>query len=141
MEDVISGVTATPRFLTQVIGAFSILAALLSAIGLYGVLACSIAERTREIGIRIAMGASNTTVVRMVLRRTLLLAGSGVVIGTAGALAATRVLRTFLYEITPTDLLTFSSAAALLLAIAVIAALIPSYRAYHLDAVTVLRYE
>jgi ABC-type antimicrobial peptide transport system permease subunit len=141
MDDVISGVTATSRFFTQIIGGFSIMAVLLSAIGLYGVLACSVAERTREIGIRIAMGASNSAVVRMVIRRTLLLAGAGVAVGTAGALAATRVLRAFLFEVSPTDVATFSATAALLLAIALLAALIPARRAYRLDPLVALRYE
>ncbi|HZU25735.1 MAG TPA: ABC transporter permease [Bryobacteraceae bacterium] len=141
MDDAILGVTAASRFLAQVLGAFSIMAVLLSAIGLYGVVASSVAERTREIGIRMAMGASNRSVVRMVIRRTLPLAGAGVLIGAAGALAAGRVLRTFLFEVAPTDPLTFGSAALVLLGVAVAAALIPAWRAYTLDPVVVLRYQ
>ena len=141
MGDVIAGITAEPRFLTQVMGAFSLMAVLLSAIGLYGVLAFSIAERTREIGIRMAMGASSGTVVGMVLRRTMLLAGAGVVLGAAGALAVTRVLRTFLFEVTSTDPTTFLAVAAFLLTIALLAALLPARRAYAVDPLVALRYE
>ena len=141
MDDIIAGTTASQRFLAQVIGAFSAMAVLLAAIGLYGVLASSVAERTREIGIRMAMGAGSADVVRIVLRRTLLLTASGVVLGTAGALAVTRVLKTFLFEVTPSDPLTFGAVAALLLAIALIAALVPARRAYTVDPLVALRYE
>lgn len=141
MSDAIAGTIAEPRFLAQVIGAFSLMALLLSAIGLYGVLAFSIAERTREIGIRMAMGASSVAVVRMVLRRTLLLAGTGVLIGSFGALGVTRVLRTFLFEITPTDPATFIAVAVFLLAVALVAGLLPARRAYSVDPLVALRYE
>ncbi len=141
MADVIAGVTAEPRFLTQVIGAFSLIAVLLSAMGLYGVLACSIAERTREFGIRMAMGASSSTVLTIVLRRTLLLTGTGAVIGTVCALAVTRVLTRFLFEVTPTDPVTFILVNACLLTTALAASLLPARRACAMDPLVALRYE
>jgi len=92
MEAIIADTMTEPRSQTRLLGIFSVMALVLTAIGIYGVLACSVAERTHEIGIRMAMGAGETDVLWMVLRRTLLLAGSGVLIGTFGALAVTRVL-------------------------------------------------
>ena len=141
MSDVIAGATASQRFLAQVIGAFSLMAVLLAAIGLYGVLASSVAERTREIGIRMAMGADSADVVSMVLRRTLLLTAMGVALGAAGALAVTRALKGFLFEVTPTDPLTFGLVATFLLMIALVAALAPARRAYTVDPLIALRNE
>jgi putative ABC transport system permease protein len=140
MQDVIAGTTAEPRFQSRLLGAFAVLAVLLAAIGIYGVLACSVAERRREIGIRMALGAGERDVVRMVLRRTMLLAGIGVVLGTAGALVLTRLLEKFLYEIRPTDPITFVTVAAILLGVAVIAGLLPARRASSVDPMATLRH-
>jgi putative ABC transport system permease protein len=141
MGEMIALSTAEPRFRTRVIGGFSIVALLLAAIGIYGVLAYSVAERTREIGIRVAVGATTGSIAAMVLRRTLLLAGSGVAIGMAGSLALTRVLRTFLFEVQPTDLATFTAAAVLLVTVALLAGLLPARRAAGVDPLIALRYE
>ncbi len=141
MGDVIAGTTAEPRFRTRLIGAFSIMAVLLSAIGIYGVLACSIAERTHEIGIRMAIGASKGSIVRMVLHRTLLLVATGVALGTAGALAVTRVLENFLFEVRPADPATYVAVATLLGAVALFAGLLPARRASTVDPLVALRYE
>jgi ABC-type antimicrobial peptide transport system permease subunit len=141
MTDRIAGTTAEPRFRTRVIGAFSIMAVLLSAIGIYGVLACSIAERTREIGIRMALGAANGAIVFAVVRRTLLLAVAGVALGTAGALAVTRVLETFLFEVKPNDPATYAAVAALLVSVALLAGIVPARRASTVDPLVALRYE
>jgi putative ABC transport system permease protein len=141
MTDWIDGTTAEPRFRTRVLGAFSIMAMLLSAIGIYGVLACSIAERTREIGIRMALGANNGAIVLSVVRRTLLLAGVGVAIGTGGALAVTRVLEAFLFEVKPNDPATYAAVAGLLVAVALLAGVIPARRAATVDPLIALRYE
>lgn len=141
MESVIAGTTAEPRFRTQLLLVFSAMAVLLAAIGIYGVLACSITERRQEIGIRMALGADTGNVVRMVLRRTLLLAAVGVALGMAGALAVTRVLENFLFEVEPTDPWTFAMAAALLIVIALLAGSIPARRASTVDPLVALRYE
>jgi len=125
----------------RLIGAFSIMALLLSVIGIYAVLAYSIAERTQEIGIRMAIGATGGSIAAMVLRRTLLLTGTGVALGTAGALAVTRVLENFLFEVRPTDPVTFGAVSALLVAVALLAGLLPARRASTVDPLVALRYE
>jgi putative ABC transport system permease protein len=141
MKAVIAGTTADRRFHTRLIGAFSAVAVLLAAIGIYGVLACSVAERTREMGIRMAIGASRGSIVRMVLRRTLLLVGTGVTLGSAGALAITRGLESFLFEVKPTDAATYTTVACALVLVAFVAAFVPARRAATLDPVIALRYE
>jgi putative ABC transport system permease protein len=141
MQDLIAESTAEPRFQARLLGAFSLLALILAAVGIYGVLAYSVTQRTHEIGIRMALGAERRNVLSLVLRRTLALAGAGLVIGTAGALAATRVLARFLYEIKPTDPATFVTVAALLTVVALLAGLIPARRATKVDPMVALRYE
>lgn len=141
MQDLIVESTAEPRFQARLLGAFSILAVILAAVGIYGVLAYSVTQRTHEIGIRMALGAARRDVLSLVLRRTLVLAGAGIVLGTAGALAATRVLARFLYEITPTDPATFAAVAAVLTCVALMASLIPARRATNVDPMVALRYE
>jgi ABC-type antimicrobial peptide transport system permease subunit len=114
---------------------------LLAAIGVYGVLAWAVAERTREIGIRMALGAEKSDITRMILRRSLLLAAVGVALGVAGALAVTRVLAKFLFEVKPTDLRIFLGMAALLVAVALLAGLLPAHRATRVDPLIALRWE
>ena len=109
---------AEPLFETRLLTAFSLMALLLAAIGTYGVVAYSVAERTREIGIRMALGAASGDVMREVLRRTMTLAAAGVALGTAGAFAATRVLTKLLFEVKPGDPATFVAVAVLLAAVA-----------------------
>jgi putative ABC transport system permease protein len=141
MQDLMAESTAEPRFQARLLGAFSILALILAAVGIYGVLAYSVTQRTHEIGIRMALGAERRDVLALVLGRTLLLAGVGVALGTAGALAATRVLARFLYEIKPTDPATFVTVAALLTCVALLAGSIPARRATKVDPMVALRYE
>ena len=109
--------------------------------GIYSVLAYSVAQRTKEIGIRMALGAERSDVLAMVVRRTLVLAAVGVSLGALGALAVTRVLARFLFEVTPTDPATFVSVAALLTCVALLAGLIPARRATKVDPMVALRYE
>jgi putative ABC transport system permease protein len=141
MERIVAGTTAEPRFRARIIGAFSLVALLLAGIGVYGVLACAVAERTHEIGIRMAIGATNSTIVSMVVRRTLLLATTGITAGLIGACGVTRVLTAFLFEVSPTDPLTFASVALLLAGIALFAGVFPARRAARVDPVIALRYE
>ncbi len=141
MTDLIDATTAETGFQTRLISAFSILALLLAAIGIYGVLAYAVSERTREIGIRMALGAKKSDVKIMVLKRTLLLVGAGVALGGIGALALTRVLGKLLFEVKPTDPATFLSVAAVLALTAIIAGSLPAQRATRVDPVLALRSE
>jgi len=141
MTDLVAKTTAEPQFQTRLIAIFSMLALLLAAIGTYGVLACAVAERTREIGIRMALGAQKSDITRMILRRSLLLATVGVALGVAGALAVTRVLAKFLFEVKPTDLPTFLVVAAVLVAVALLSGLLPAQRATRVDPLIALRWE
>jgi putative ABC transport system permease protein len=141
MEDIISDKIVEARSQTRLLGIFSVMALLLAAVGIYGVLASAVAERTHEIGIRMAMGASESDVLWMVLRRTLILAGSGVVIGTLGALAVTRVLTRFLFEVAPGDPSTFLAVTAILLVVALLSAWIPARRAARVHPLIALRHE
>ena len=141
MTDLVATTTAEPQFQTRMIAIFSMLALLLAAIGVYGVLACAVAERTREIGIRMALGAEKSDITRMILRRSLLLVTVGVALGVAGALAVTRVLAKFLFEVKPTDFPTFLVVAALLVAVALLAGLLPARRATRVDPLIALRWE
>jgi putative ABC transport system permease protein len=141
MTDLLDATTAEPWFQARLISVFSILALLLSAIGIYGVLAYAVTERTREIGIRMALGAEKSDITRMVLQRSLLLAAAGVALGVAGALAVTRVLTRFLFDVKPTDPATFAMVAAVLVAVALFAGLLPARRATRVDPLVALRWE
>src|SRR5262249_27164271 len=133
--------TAEPEFQTRLLAVFSLLALLIAAIGIYGVLAYAVAERTREIGIRMALGAKRQDITSMVVRRSVVLGSIGVTVGLAGAFAVTRVLSKFLYEVTPSDPATFAAAAAALLLIAVIAGLPSARTATKVDPTVALRWE
>ncbi|MGE5836450.1 MAG: ADOP family duplicated permease [Acidobacteriota bacterium] len=139
LQDTVAGTIAEPRFYTRLLLILSTLALLLAAIGIYSVLASAVAERRREIGIRVALGAEPGKVVRMVLDQTLRLAGLGLAIGVAGALALNGILETLLFEVAPTDLPTFAGAGALLLVVAVLASLVPARRATRVDPLIVLK--
>jgi predicted permease len=141
MTDLLDAATAEPWFQARLISTFSILALLLSAIGIYGVLAYAVTERTREIGIRMALGAEKSDITHMVLKRSLLLAAAGVALGVAGALAVTRVLAKFLFDVKPTDPATFAMVAAVLVAVALFAGLLPARRATRVDPLVALRWE
>jgi predicted permease len=141
MRELVAATTAEPLFQARLFALFSALALMLAAIGIYGVLAYSVAERTHEIGIRVALGAQARDVARMVLRRTLALSVPGLVLGILGALAVTRVLDRLLFGVKPNDPATFGSVAALLAAVALVAALIPARRAARVDPMVALRAE
>lgn len=137
MLDLVAGFV----FQTTLLSTFSLLALLLAAIGTYGVLAYDVAERTREIGIRMALGARSDRVLRMVMGRTLVLAGVGIAIGVIGALGTTRVLSRFLFGISPTDPAAFGATAAVLVCVALAAATLPAWRASRVDPVIALKEE
>ena len=141
MGEILARTTAEPLFQARLLTAFSLLALVLAAIGVYGVLAYSVATRTHEIGIRMALGAERADVMRMVLRRTLTLAGTGVILGAAGSIAATRVLRDLLFEVKPTDQTTLILVSIVLAVVALAAGWIPAMRATRVDPLVALRYE
>ena len=130
-----------PRISALLLGIFGAIGLTLAAIGLYGVMSYSVRRRTREIGIRMALGAKRPTVLRMILRQGLFLTALGLAIGLAIALALGRFTASVLYGTSGTDLLTFVTVSAVLLATAVTAVLIPALRAAHVEPTTALRYE
>jgi putative ABC transport system permease protein len=141
MDDVMAAATAEPRFQARLLGIFAAFALALALVGTYGVLAYSVAQSTHEIGVRMALGARGSSVLWMVVRRTLALAGTGVAIGTLGALLAVRVLAGFLFEIKPTDPGTFAAVALMILCAALAAGFIPARRATQVDPLVALRHE
>jgi putative ABC transport system permease protein len=128
-----------PRFQMLLLGVFAALALLLATIGIYGVMSYSVTQRTHEIGIRMALGADARQVFALVLGHALKLALIGVVMGLAGAFAATRLMATLLYGVTPTDPITFTGVAALLVAVAALASFLPAWRAAKADPTGTLR--
>jgi predicted permease len=141
MEDVVSGTISEPRFEARLLSAFALLALLLAAVGTYGVLAHDVTSRTREIGLRMALGAKRSALVRMVLVRVLLVAAPGVVLGTLGALALARVLTHSLYEVSPSDPATLAVVSATLFGVSLLAAFMPARRATRVDPLVALRQE
>jgi len=139
MEDNVARSMAAPRFLAFLLGSFAVVALLLAGVGTYSVMAYSVAERTREIGIRMAIGAEAGKVRRLVLRQGGMLTAAGLVIGVLGALGLTRFLAARLYEIQPTDLATFVAAPIFLATIALFASYLPAVRASRMDPVAALR--
>jgi predicted permease len=138
MDAIFSDSVARPRFQLVLLVVFASIAVLLATIGVYGVVSYSVSQRTQEIGIRVALGARAADVSRLVLREGLLLGGLGVAVGLAAALASTRVLRSLLFEVTPTDPLTLGAVAGLLLAVALAATLWPARRATKVDPMVAL---
>jgi putative ABC transport system permease protein len=141
MTDLIDRTILAPRFQSRMLLIFSVLALTLAVVGIYGVLAYGVAQRFHEIGIRIALGASSGRVVGQVLRRTVALTVPGLLIGVVSSLALTRVLVTYLFQVTPTDPATFVGVAALLTIVAFCASYVPARRASRVDPLIALRAE
>jgi predicted permease len=141
MEDLVSASLGQRRFAMQVVGLFGVLALFLAGIGIYGVMAYSVTQRTREIGIRLALGASTGNILRWLLQQGMRLTLIGVGVGLLGALALTRLLRGLLFGIAPTDLLTYGGLTLLLAGVALLACYIPARRATKVDPLVALRYE
>jgi putative ABC transport system permease protein len=132
---------AGERYRTTLLGLFALLAMILAATGIYGVMSYSVAQRTQEIGVRMALGARPFDVLKLVMRQGMMLALIGIVVGLAGALALTRVMSSFLFGVTERDPITFGAVAALLLVVAFIACFVPARRATKVDPLVALRYE
>ena len=141
MEEVVAGQAQGQQFLSALVGSFAGLAALLAAIGIYGVLSYLVTQRTREIGIRMSLGASRYRVLGELLREGMVLAVLGLAAGACGALAAGKILASQLHEVKPGDPLIFAATAVLLAIVALIACYVPARRAARLDPMKALRYE
>ena len=144
MDEYLSATLATPRFQSMLLQVFAGLALLLTAIGLYGVIAYTVAQRTHEIGVRMTLGATRANVVQMVLKSGLRLSLIGVALGVAFSLLAAKFATAFsslLFGIKPTDVLTMTSVVALVLLVSLLACYIPAYRASKVDPMIALRYE
>jgi putative ABC transport system permease protein len=141
MEERLFESVAQPRFSTALLGVFAALALVMAVVGLYAVMAVSVAQRTHELGIRVALGARRRDVIGLVVGQGATLVGIGIALGLAGSWALTRVLTTLLYEVKPTDPLTYLAALALLIVAAILACWLPARRAAGVDPLTALRHE
>ena len=141
LEQQLDDTLSTERLIALLSGAFGILATLLAAMGLYGVMAFVVARRTREIGLRMALGAQRSEVVWMVMKEALVLVGSGLAVGIPCAYFLSRYVSSQLFSVTPTDIWTAVSALAILAAVAAGAGLLPARRASGIDPIRALRYE
>ncbi len=141
MLQIVSGRLAPQRLTAGLIATFAGLALVLAAVGIYGVLSFSVAQRTHEIGVRMALGAQRNAVLRMVVGQATLLALAGIAIGLAGAFALTRVITSLLFGVSATDPRVFAGVSAFLLAVAALASYLPARRAAHVDPMEALRYE
>jgi putative ABC transport system permease protein len=141
MNEVVSLSIYRPRLIAILFGVFAVVALLLASVGIYGVMAYSVGQRTHEIGIRMALGAQRGDVLRLIVMQGMKLIVVGAVIGLAGALAFTRLIRNLLFEISTTDPVTFAFIAALLGIVALLACYIPARRATKVDPMVALRVE
>jgi putative ABC transport system permease protein len=141
VEEVVAESIAQPRFYMLLLGIFAAVALALAAIGIFGVMSYMVSQRTREIGIRMALGAQGGSVVTMVVRQAMLLAGAGLLVGLVAALALSRTMTTLLFEMSPTDPITFASVTGVLACVAFFASYLPARRAASVDPIEALRAE
>jgi ABC-type antimicrobial peptide transport system permease subunit len=141
MAGYVAQTTEQQRLSAILVSAFAGLALLLAAVGVYGVLAYVVSQRTREIGVRVALGARRGDIVRQIVSQGAILTAAGLVIGLLGAIALGSVVRTLLYEVSPRDLATFTGSALVLAIVATAASVIPARRASSVDPLVALRSE
>jgi putative ABC transport system permease protein len=141
MSEIVENSIAQQRFYMLLLGLFAVMALVLAAVGIFGVMSYSVTERTREIGIRMALGAQTRDVLRHVVGQGMKLTLLGVVIGLAGAVALTRFMQSLLYEVQSFDPVTFAAISLLLACVALLACYIPARRATKVDPMNALRYE
>ena len=139
MDEAVAASVAQPRFRTLLVALFAMAATLIATCGLYGLMAYSVTQRRREIGVRMALGAERRDVLRLVLARALRIVVAGLLVGLAGAVGVTRVLQRFLFGVTPTDPIAFTIVTLLLMAVGLLAAWLPARRASRIDAWAALR--
>ncbi|HMJ25895.1 MAG TPA: FtsX-like permease family protein, partial [Pyrinomonadaceae bacterium] len=141
MDRLLAKSIAGSRFNTVLLMVFAVVALLLAAVGTYGVMSYAVTQRTHEFGIRMALGAGTTDVLKLVLRRGMSLAILGLLFGLGGAFALTRLMTTLLFEVNPTDALTFAIVSVSLILVALLACYIPARRATKVSPLVALRYE
>jgi putative ABC transport system permease protein len=141
MEQLVTQSVAQRRFGMFLVGIFAALALVLAVVGIYGVVSYSVAQRTNEIGVRMALGASTTDVLKLVLKHGMTLALIGVGVGLGGAFAVTRLRVAMLFEVKPTDVATFAIVSVGLILVALLACYVPARRAMKVDPLVALRYE
>jgi ABC-type antimicrobial peptide transport system permease subunit len=141
MDELIEASTAQPRFRTFLLGSFAGIALLLSAIGIYGVMAYTVSRRTREIGVRMALGAHPVDILKLIFGESMTLTLVGILLGLVGAYAVTRVMKSLLFEVTSTDPFTFTGVTLLLCGVALFASYIPARRAMSVSPIVALRDE
>ncbi len=141
MDQLVGLNAAEPKFQALLLGSFGAFGLILAMVGIYGIISYGVTQRTHEIGIRMALGAHPGNVLRMVIREGMVLAGAGIVLGIAGALALGRVLESVLFQIKPTDPATFVSVAILLAVVSATACYVPARRAMRVEPMEALRYE
>ncbi len=141
MDEVTAESFAARRFNMLLLSIFAVLALVLSAVGIYGVMSYAVTQRTQEIGIRMALGAQTSDVLKLVIKNGMTLIVIGVVLGLAGAIAATRLLTTLLFGVTPTDTMTYAVVSLVLIGVALLACYLPALRATKVDPLVALRYE
>jgi putative ABC transport system permease protein len=140
-DHLMADAVAQPELRTMLLSLFAGLALVLASLGIYGVMSNTVAQRTHEIGVRMALGAGQNSVLRLVLSNGMQLTLLGIALGTAGALALTRLMKGFLFHVTPTDPATFAEVALFLFLVALLASYIPARRATRVDPVVALHYE
>jgi len=141
LDEVLARSISEPRFYMVLLGTFAAMAVLLAALGIFGVMSYAVVQRSREIGIRVALGAHPRDVLRMVLRHALVLSVIGVAAGLAVALALSRAIGSLLFQLSPTDPATLAAVALLLTAVALLASWLPARRATRVDPLIALRSE
>jgi putative ABC transport system permease protein len=141
MDEAVSASVASPRFRMWLLVLFATTATLIATCGIYGLMAYAVTQRRREIGVRMALGATRRDVLRLVLRRALGIVVAGLIVGLAGAAGVTRVLQTFLFRVTPTEPIVFTIVTLLLMAVGLMAAWLPARRAARIDPWAALRAE